>query len=100
MKDRHGEHIFCELPDGTICSLPAWMFQADCLHFSLGRPMVSVTAMAALRDLIGALQKPASGGMATLNQPPKEGEDEATFIVLQQLVEHFFIDFHFSVLLI
>ena len=60
MKDRHGERIFCELPDGTICSLPAWMFQLDCLHFSLRRPMVSVAAMAVLRDLIGALRTPAS----------------------------------------
>jgi len=78
MKDHHGEHIFCELPDGTICSLPAWMFRPDCLHFSLGRPMVSVAAMAALRDLIGVLQTSASGAIATLSQSPKEGVDEAT----------------------
>ena len=78
MKDRHGEHIFCELPDGTICSLPTWMFQPDCLRFPLGSPLISVEALAALRDLIGALRMPASVAMATLNQPPKEGVDEAT----------------------
>ena len=78
MKDRHGEHIFCELPDGTICSLPTWMFRADCMHFPIGSPLISVEALVALRDLIGALQAPASGLMDTLDQPPKEGVDEAT----------------------
>jgi hypothetical protein len=71
MKDRHGEHIFCELPDGTICSLPTWMFRSDCLHFPLGSPLISVEALAALRDLIGALRMPASGAMATLNHPQR-----------------------------
>src|SRR4051812_45983308 len=78
MKDRHGEHIFCELLDGTICSLPTWMFRPNCMHFHIGSPLISVEALAALRDLIGAVRTPASGAMATLNHPPKEGVDEAT----------------------
>ena len=78
MKDRHGEHIFCELPDGTICSLPSWMFRPESMHFSLGSPLISVEALAALRDLIEALRTPASCDMASLSQPPKEGVDEAT----------------------
>ena len=78
MKDCHGEHIFCELPDGTICSLPTWMFRPDCMHVPLGPPLISVEALAALRDLIAALRAPASCDMASLNRPPKEGVDEAT----------------------
>jgi hypothetical protein len=72
MKDRHGEHIFCELPDGTICSLPSWMFRPESMHFPLGSPLISVEALAALHDLIGALRTPASCDMASLSQPPKE----------------------------
>lgn len=87
MKDRHGEHIFCELPDGTICSLPTWMFRPDCLHFPLGSPLISVEALAALRDLIGALRMPASCAMASLNQPPKEGVDEATSDTTEHAVQ-------------
>jgi hypothetical protein len=45
MKNRRGEHIFCELPDGTACSLPMWMFSPDCTRFSLGRPVISVAAL-------------------------------------------------------
>ena len=78
MKDRHGEHIFCELPDGTICSLPSWMFRPESMHFSLGSPLISVEALAALRELIEALRTPASCDMASLSQSPKEGVDEAT----------------------
>ena len=78
MKDRHGEHIFCELPDGTVCSLPTWMFRPDCMHFPIASPLISVGALAALRDLIGTLRTAASGAMATLDQPLKEGVDEAT----------------------
>jgi hypothetical protein len=87
MKDRHGEHIFCELPDGTICSLPAWMFRSDCMHFPIGSPRIFVEALAALRDLIGALRAPTGGAMATLNQPPKEGVDEATSYANEHAVQ-------------
>src|ERR1043166_1010689 len=87
MKDRHGEHIFCELPDGTICSLPSWMFRPESLHFSIGSPLISVEALSALRDLIDALRRPASCDMASLSQPPKEGVDEATSDANQHSVQ-------------
>src|SRR3954471_23707345 len=70
MKDRHGEHIFCELPDGTVCSLPTWMVRPACMHCPMGSPLISVGPLAALRDLIGTLRTPARGAMATLDQPP------------------------------
>jgi len=56
MKNRRGEHIFCELPDGTVCSLPMWMFSPDCTRFSLGRPVISVVALPELRDVLTALR--------------------------------------------
>lgn len=33
MKDRYREHIFCELLDGTICSLLTRMFRADLVGY-------------------------------------------------------------------
>ena len=72
MRDRHGEHIFCELPDGTICSLPIWMFRPECVDFSIGPPLIAVEALAALHDLVGTLQTPSNCGMASLNRLPKE----------------------------
>src|SRR3954471_10637815 len=66
MKDRHGEHIFCELPDGTVCSLPSWMFAPECAQLALGPPVVSVEALATLRDFIGILQARSQCDMASL----------------------------------
>jgi hypothetical protein len=78
MRDRHGDHIFCALPDGTICSLPAWMFNPESTNLTLGSPAISVGALAELRDLIDALQSPPPCGIASLNHPAKEGVNEAT----------------------
>jgi len=78
MKDRHGEHVFCELPDGTICSLPTWMFSPDCTRLSLGRPVISVGALVELRDLLNVLQQFPGCGKPSLKSLPKEGENEAT----------------------
>ena len=77
MKDRHGEHVFCELPDGTICSLPTWMFSPDCTRLSLGRPVISVGALVELRDLLNTLQHSAGCGKPSLKSLPKEGKNEA-----------------------
>jgi len=87
MKDRHGEHIFCELPNGTVCSLPAWMFRPESTQFALGPPLISVDALTALRDLIEVLQSPQPCGRASLNQSPKEGVNEATSNATQQAVQ-------------
>lgn len=54
MTDRRGEHIFCELPDSTICSLPAWVFSPDCAGFSEGPPLICAAALIELRDLLNA----------------------------------------------
>ena len=54
MKNRHGEHIFCELPNSTICSLPAWVFSPDCASFSVGPPLICEAALIELRDVLSA----------------------------------------------
>lgn len=76
MKDRHGEHIFCQLPDNSICSLPAWMFNPECLHFTLGPPLIAVAALEELREVLNMV------GMAAcdkdLGKPSREAIHEAT----------------------
>lgn len=77
MTDRRGEHLFVELKDGTICSLPLWMFNPDTKADSIGQPWIAVEALSALRELFGSLQSSGDCGKASLN-PPKEEESEAT----------------------
>ena len=72
MKDRRGEHLFCDLPDGTIASLPSWMFDSACSQFSLGPPLVALEALVELRDLLDALQPPGECDRASLEVSPKE----------------------------
>src|SRR5207237_1367504 len=58
-RDRHGhgEYLFCELPDRTSRSLPAWMFSSECTAFSVGPPAIAIEALSDLRDLLSSLQK-------------------------------------------
>jgi len=76
MKDRHGEHIFCKLLDGTVCSLPSWMFRPECAYLTLGSPIVSVEALAALRDLLDTLRARPQCDMHSLDQSSEEGVNE------------------------
>src|SRR5438034_6091448 len=77
-KSNSGERVSCQLPDGTLCSLPSWMLNPECAHFSFGAPLVSVEALCELRHLLAAWQAPANCGNALLKPPAKEGEDETT----------------------
>jgi hypothetical protein len=77
MRDCHGEHLFVELADGTISSLPEWMFRPECPGFLVGAPLIAVEALVALRDLIASLHTAAECAKASLNQPPKEEVSEA-----------------------
>jgi hypothetical protein len=73
-KKRRGEYIFYQLPDGTICSLPAWMFSpAECAQFSLGSPLIAAEALVQLRDVLDALQVPSGCDKASLKPFPKGG---------------------------
>ena len=57
-----GAYFNCELPDGTISSMPSWMFDpAACGEHSLGLPEVSISALRDLRQLLDALHPTADG---------------------------------------
>src|SRR4029077_9470973 len=77
-KISNGERVSCQLPDGTLWSLPSWMLNPECAHFSFGAPLVSVEALCELRHLLAAWQAPTNCGNALLKSPAKEGEDETT----------------------
>src|SRR5262249_41229066 len=54
-----GEHLDCELSDGTIARIPLWMVDAvACATHSIGKPEVSVLALMDLRQLLNALDRP------------------------------------------
>jgi len=74
--NRNGERVLCRLPDGTVCSLPAWILRPESSQFTLGKPLVSVDALRELRDLLSTLQASAGCGKASLKDLPKEGIDE------------------------
>ena len=67
-KDRHGEHIFCQLPNSTIRSLPAWMLSAERTQYSLGPPQIGME----LRDL----QLPSGCDKASPKPSLRERVDE------------------------
>ena len=67
MRDCHGEHLFVELADGTICSLPEWRFRPECPGFLVGAPLIAVEALVALRDLIASLHTAAECAKGSRN---------------------------------
>jgi hypothetical protein len=71
-----GERVCCQLPDGTLCSVPSWMLRPECAHFSFGAPLISVEALSEVRHLLTAWQTPATCGKPLLKSPAKEGGDE------------------------
>ena len=57
----NGELLFCELPDGTGGTLPAWMTNAAaCAVLTVGPPVVAITALQELRVLLEAVVAGAS----------------------------------------
>ena len=77
-RNRHGEHVFCRLPDDTLCALPVWMFDPACAESTLGPAVIAVDALSALRDLLDALRGVDGGGQASSLRSPREEVDEAT----------------------
>src|SRR5712692_4522994 len=69
----NGELLFCELPDGTRGTLPAWMTNAAaCAVLTVGPPVVSIIALQELRVLLGLLWL-AHQTPPVRQCPPKEG---------------------------
>ena len=76
-RDRLGERVFCELPDGTVCALPGWMLQPSCERFSFGAPLIAVEALSALRDLLSSLPTSPADAPAALRRSSQEEAHEA-----------------------
>jgi len=69
----NGELLFCELPDGTRGTLPAWMTDAAaCAVLTVGVPVVSLIALQELRGLLDAVAAGASDPTGA-SMPSKEG---------------------------
>jgi hypothetical protein len=77
-KDRYGEYIFVQLPDDTICGLPAWMFNVACAEFVVGSPFISVEALTELRDLLAALRASPLCDMASMKEARMEVPNQAS----------------------
>ena len=86
-RDRHGEHLFCELSDRTVCFLPRWMFSPECAQFSLGKPAIALEALNELRDLLTSLQKSSSCDKGSVASLPQEDEHEINAEVDQPATE-------------
>jgi len=87
MKDRHGAHIFCELPDGTTCSLPAWMLSPDCTVVSLGPPLIGVVALQELHYVLRAWRASFDCDKASLEESPREVVRDSTCETTEFTVE-------------
>lgn len=72
-----GAWLFCELPDGTRGTLPAWMTDAGaCAVLTLGAPMVAIPALQEVRVLLDALARGSDRTDRTeVSMPFKEGCD-------------------------
>jgi hypothetical protein len=76
-RDRHGhgEYLFCELPDRTSRSLPAWMFSSESTAFSVGPPAIAIEALSELRDLLSSLLKSSPCDKASATSPLSQEEN-------------------------
>ncbi len=78
VKFPRGEHLFCELPDGTIGAFPSWM--ADVAKSSaivIGVPLTSVAALSELRTVLDSLHSNSPCGSAFLIAAQQESTDDA-----------------------
>ena len=55
-KSSNGERVsFVSFLTARSASLPSWMLNPECAHFSFGAPLVSVEALCELRHLLDSL---------------------------------------------
>jgi hypothetical protein len=79
MHRQDGEWLILESPEGNAIAIPSWMTdQSLCAAFSAGPPVVSVSALRALRIFLDGLHPTAECGKPTENASPMEFSDEAT----------------------
>ena len=86
VKDRDGEHVQLQLQDHNVsCLLPAWMFSPECLHFTVGPPLISVAALAQLREVLNTVHVPSCDKNAGI--PSQETMHEATAQAIEPAIE-------------
>ena len=78
MRRQDGDCVFCEGPKGNAVAIPAWMTdKAVCAGFSVGPPVVSVSAVRALRNLLQSLRPTVECDNSSGKASPAELSDEA-----------------------
>src|ERR1700730_13610085 len=77
MRRQEVDWLICEMPQGHAAGFPAWMTQqAACASFSIGPPLASVSALAALRAFLDALHPAGECNMPSRNTSLLESLDE------------------------
>jgi len=78
MHREDGDCLVCESPKGNAIAIPAWMTdQSICAGFSIGPPVVSLTALRALRNFLNDLHSTAECDNPSGKASPSESPDEA-----------------------
>lgn len=73
-----GEQVTCQIPDGTLCSVPDWMLRPECAQFSFGAPLISVEALCELHRQLVASKTPSDGCAALLKSSGMEDGNETS----------------------
>src|SRR5690349_18879954 len=78
MRRENGDWVVCEAAHGNAVALPVWMTdQTACACFSLGLPVVSLSALRVLRTFLDALHSTSKCDKPSGNTSPLECPDEA-----------------------
>ena len=75
-KQNRGDLLFCELANGDVVGVPAWMTEPCCARYRIGRPLISAEALETLYRLLTTVL----GGPSSVvdNRPIQEVGHETT----------------------
>src|SRR5437762_5178500 len=78
MRRQNGDFVVCESPKGNAVAVPAWMTdKAFCAGFSVGPPVVSLSALRELRNVLHSLRLMVEWDNSSGKASPLELSDEA-----------------------
>ncbi len=78
MRRKDGDCVVCESPKGNAIAVPAWMtVKVVCAGFSVGPPVVSLSALRELRNLLHSLRPTVECDNSSRKASPLELSDEA-----------------------
>jgi hypothetical protein len=78
IKQHQGDVFVCELSSGDAAYVPAWMTEPVCKRYGLGRPRISVQALAVLHQLLTTVRQDTQGDGAVKDNQPCQEEDYET----------------------